>query len=39
MDVKYVTVDEDSNLLGYNTVWMGKYCPTFWRSLLPPSSG
>jgi hypothetical protein len=32
-------VAEDSDLLGYDAVLNGQELPTFWRSLLPPSSG
>lgn len=31
------SVNEDSNLLDYDTVLIGKWLPVCWRSLLPPS--
>jgi hypothetical protein len=29
----------DYNLLGCDAMWSGRYVPTFWRNLLPQSSG
>jgi hypothetical protein len=46
MDMKFVEVFTekqerivDVDLLGCNTMCTDRYIPTFWRNILPPSSG